>query len=351
MPYLNVDCGRAVRLKIEVTPNTTLGEVLTSACARRGLDASAHGLRHGRTRKALDATTIFRLSGLDNNATVELTDAPAGGGRSAAVGAAAAAPGGGAPVRVALQLESGERRTGELAAGASLYETLQALCPELLAPGALAAGHVPGIVDGRPVSGVAELSATTLAAIGVKPGTAALLRFRSAPEAEAPAESASAAAEAAPPASVAQAASPSPAPPAVPPPLPTAQPAPQPAAASLPAPSPLPAPSAPAPVPAPVPSPAPSAVTASALAAAADGSVLDQMLGEALLAFGRAAESLAQQYASDATAHAAAAAAALPPDPADRGAAPAPPAPFLNNDGGPPPRPGDSVRSLLLMRK
>lgn len=369
MPRLSVDMGHGVRQQVEVTPNMTLSEVLAAACAKRGLDTSAHGLRHGRTRRQLDLTTIFRLSGLDNNATVELTDravasgrgtsrvASGGGSAPSAGGAASSASIDGAVCRIAVQLESGERRTGSLPASASLLDALQALCPELLVPGALAAGHAPGIIYGRPVCGVADLSATSLAEIGIRPAAAALLRFRSAPEGEAAAaqplpENEPAPSAADPPtaplhtdvAPATAATSPAPhvaAPAPTHPPPPAAAPSP----ALVPVPAPAPA-ARPLPAAAPCASstPASHAVAASAasqaVANASDPSVLKAMLRESLLSLGQTVERLGAQ-AADAAAEASAydsCAAALPPPPPVSGHGLAAGA-------------GDGIRSLLLLRK
>ena len=177
MPFLQVDLGRGVREKVPVAPNTTLREVLSAACAKRGLDVATRGLRHGRTRKHLDLSITFRLSGLDNNALIEVVE----DGHTAPRGSSQA------PCRVAVQLESGDRRTGSLGDESSLLEVVRALCPEQLADGAMPAGHAPAILYGGSgdlrvvATGEDQLRSTTLASLGVARGSAVLVRFVSLP--------------------------------------------------------------------------------------------------------------------------------------------------------------------------
>ena len=77
MSKLRIDCGHGVTEIVNVAPNTTLGEVLGEVCTRRKLEPSGHALRHtlGGKKDNLDGSLSFRLSGLSNNAKLELVAA------------------------------------------------------------------------------------------------------------------------------------------------------------------------------------------------------------------------------------------------------------------------------------
>ena len=95
---LRINCGHGVTEIVNVAPNSTLGEVLGEVCTRRKLEPSGHALRHtlGGKKDNLDGSLSFRLSGLSNNAKLELV----------AAANRLAAPG---ECTMGLQLEDGSR--------------------------------------------------------------------------------------------------------------------------------------------------------------------------------------------------------------------------------------------------
>ena len=83
-------------IKLPITPSTPMHEVLRAACQQHGLgDSARFELQHGPARRAVDLSLPFRLTGISNNATVNL--APSSGTSREAASSAAS-------VRVALQV-------------------------------------------------------------------------------------------------------------------------------------------------------------------------------------------------------------------------------------------------------
>jgi hypothetical protein len=122
MSKLRIDCGHGVTEIVNVAPNTTLGEVLGEVCTRRKLEPSGHALRHtlGGKKDNLDGSLSFRLSGLSNNAKLELV----------AAANRLAAPG---ECTLGLQLEDGSRKTAKVdsSSSLSLLEVIAQLAPEV----------------------------------------------------------------------------------------------------------------------------------------------------------------------------------------------------------------------------
>ncbi|KAI6221027.1 TUG-UBL1 domain-containing protein [Aphelenchoides fujianensis] len=72
MSALNVLCPNARRCKVETKPGKLLREVLEEACLRQGFEVDRFGLQF--QRKFVDLGLPVRLSGLPNNATLELIE-------------------------------------------------------------------------------------------------------------------------------------------------------------------------------------------------------------------------------------------------------------------------------------
>ena len=161
MSKLRIDCGHGVTEIVNVAPNSTLGEVLGEVCTRRKLEPSGHALRHtlGGKKDNLDGSLSFRLSGLSNNAKLELV---AAANRLAASG----------ECTLGLQLEDGSRKMAKVDSSSSLSEVIAQLAPEVAHP----------VVQymGRTVANGA-LASTTLFSLGVTRGASALLRVSSGP--------------------------------------------------------------------------------------------------------------------------------------------------------------------------
>ena len=99
-------------IKLPITPSTPMHEVLRAACQQHGLgDSARFELQHGPAGRAVDLSLPFRLTGISNNATVNL--APSTG--TSCAGASSAAS-----VRVALQVAGEARREHALP---SIYDT------------------------------------------------------------------------------------------------------------------------------------------------------------------------------------------------------------------------------------
>ena len=70
MSNLTILCTNGRRQQIKVQPNTKILEILDEVCKKQGLDPNEYDLIHH--KKSLDVALTFRLSGLPNNAQLEL---------------------------------------------------------------------------------------------------------------------------------------------------------------------------------------------------------------------------------------------------------------------------------------
>ena len=69
---LHVDLGRGRKEVVDVTPASTIADVLSECCRRHSLDAAEHALKQaGSTKTILDDSLTIRFSGLtpDGHAT------------------------------------------------------------------------------------------------------------------------------------------------------------------------------------------------------------------------------------------------------------------------------------------
>ena len=70
MSSITVVCPNGRRQVVKVTPNTNVLEIIEEVCQKQGLVADEYGLLH--QRRLLDVTLDFRLTGVANNAQLEL---------------------------------------------------------------------------------------------------------------------------------------------------------------------------------------------------------------------------------------------------------------------------------------
>ncbi|PAV90749.1 hypothetical protein WR25_01612 [Diploscapter pachys] len=108
MSGVTVILPNARRVQVKTTPSTLLSHILSEACLMGGFEVSAFDLQT-QSRKKIDLSLSFRLSGLPNNATLEMI--PKSTANSA-------------QVEIALQVPSGTRKTQQIAASSSLFEML-----------------------------------------------------------------------------------------------------------------------------------------------------------------------------------------------------------------------------------
>ncbi|MFH4981943.1 hypothetical protein AB6A40_008652 [Gnathostoma spinigerum] len=111
MPFLTVICPNARRSTVKVSPSTIMYQVLEEACLKNGFDVDAHRLKH--QNRLIDCSLTFRLSGLANNATVEMVHVETSPVSSSAV------------AEVALQLSDGTRLLRKFSIDTSLFEILR----------------------------------------------------------------------------------------------------------------------------------------------------------------------------------------------------------------------------------
>ncbi|KAF8383195.1 asps-1 [Pristionchus pacificus] len=148
-------CPNARRVPIKVTPSTLLRKVLEEACLSNGFDPVSHELRHH--KKPLDLALPLRLSGLPNNATLDLVESIV----SSAV----------QDVTIALQLPTA-RHEVKCKASDSLLEVVR-LVSEAMGVDLVSAneeGHPSCSYMNRQYRGELELSFRTLGSIGISGG-------------------------------------------------------------------------------------------------------------------------------------------------------------------------------------
>ncbi|EJW88851.1 hypothetical protein WUBG_00242 [Wuchereria bancrofti] len=164
MNSITVICPNSRRCVVKVTPSTQLRKILEEACLKQGFDISTHQLKH--QNHTLDLALPLRLTGLPNNATVEMV-------QSAGVGNGI--PG---QIHIALQLPDGSRFMGQFPNKANLLDVLhefsQKSAQNLIK---CADGQVPCCAYiNTEYRGEAELKLTTLEKMGITGGRC-LIRY------------------------------------------------------------------------------------------------------------------------------------------------------------------------------
>ncbi|VDN05816.1 unnamed protein product [Thelazia callipaeda] len=170
MNSVTVICPNSRRCIIKVTPSTpirkylfNLSQILEEACLKQGFDICSHELKH--QKHTLDLALPLRLTGLSNNATLELV--PSVHDNIVPV-----------RVQIALQLSDGSRLLQDFQSKMNLWEILNVFSKE--SPHNLikcADGQVPCcIFMNKEYRGETELKSTTLEAMGITAGRS-LIRY------------------------------------------------------------------------------------------------------------------------------------------------------------------------------
>lgn len=139
------------RQNVEVTPNTTILQVLEEVCKKHGYDANDYDIKH--FNKILDVNSILRFTGLSNNARVEMV--PCKKPRSSS------------KVTIGILFENGERLMDDFLPDVTLAHVLMTICPNEDRKTAVI------IYMHRKVHGEA-LEETTLKSLGLTSGKAML---------------------------------------------------------------------------------------------------------------------------------------------------------------------------------
>ncbi|KHJ80230.1 hypothetical protein OESDEN_20099 [Oesophagostomum dentatum] len=113
MSGVTILCPNARRCFVKVTPGTLLKQVLEEACLKEGFDVAAFRLVN--QKRSVDLALPFRLSGLPNNATLEMVPASDAGSKSVAT--------------IALQVPQGDRLERQFPVSESLLSVLQSFSP------------------------------------------------------------------------------------------------------------------------------------------------------------------------------------------------------------------------------
>ncbi|XP_015183633.1 PREDICTED: tether containing UBX domain for GLUT4 isoform X2 [Polistes dominula] len=139
------------RQNVEVTPNTTILQVLEEVCKKHGYNANDYDIKH--FNKIIDVNSILRFTGLSNNARVEMV--PCKKPRNAS------------KVTVGILFENGERLMDDFSPDVTLAHVLTTICPNEDRKTAVI------IYMHRKVHGEA-LEETTLKSLGLTSGKAML---------------------------------------------------------------------------------------------------------------------------------------------------------------------------------
>ncbi|KAH0946061.1 hypothetical protein HN011_005217 [Eciton burchellii] len=140
------------RQNVKVTINTTILQVLEEVCQKQGYNVDDYDIKHN--RQILDLNTIFRFTGLPNNAQLEMVACKKARSLS--------------NVTIGIQLENGERATREFPPNVTLALALTEIYPNSdLERAVLIYMH-------REVYGRETLEKTTLKSLGLNSGKAIL---------------------------------------------------------------------------------------------------------------------------------------------------------------------------------
>uniref|UniRef100_A0A182JEI0 Uncharacterized protein n=1 Tax=Anopheles atroparvus TaxID=41427 RepID=A0A182JEI0_ANOAO len=102
------------RLNVKVEPNLTILEILETVCRKYNFSPEEYDLTHH--NRVLDLSTMFRFSGLPNNALLEMAKTKRARTED--------------DVIILLQLEDGTRPSGTFKPSDTLMQVLETLCPE-----------------------------------------------------------------------------------------------------------------------------------------------------------------------------------------------------------------------------
>lgn len=102
------------RQNVQVTPNTTILQVLEEVCQKHGYNVNDYDVKH--FNKILDVNSILRFTGLPNNARIEMVPCTK--------------PRNTSKVTVGISLENTERLMGDFWPDDTLAQVLTSLCPD-----------------------------------------------------------------------------------------------------------------------------------------------------------------------------------------------------------------------------
>ncbi|CAI2354410.1 unnamed protein product [Caenorhabditis sp. 36 PRJEB53466] len=164
MSNLTIICPNAKRVQVKTTPMMLMRQVLEEACLKSGFEVNSHRLQT-QSRKPIDASLPFRLSGLANNATLEMTQKEAASEN--------------AVIDLAIQSGSGARHQKKVGVNVPLLEALKQFTEFGEDLTATVDGTVPCVVYmNKRYTGAAELTANSLSSLGVSAGKCLIRHMR-----------------------------------------------------------------------------------------------------------------------------------------------------------------------------
>ncbi|XP_015110487.1 tether containing UBX domain for GLUT4 isoform X2 [Diachasma alloeum] len=140
------------RQNVKITPNTTILQVLEEVCQKQGFSSKKWDLKH--FSQTLEASSIFRFTGLPNNAQLEMVQRSKERESSS--------------VTIGVQLENGQRVMGEFSSETTLIQIVRSLCP------GEEAGNMVITYMHQEIHGAENLSTTSLQSLGLSDGRAML---------------------------------------------------------------------------------------------------------------------------------------------------------------------------------
>ncbi|EGT55547.1 hypothetical protein CAEBREN_08079 [Caenorhabditis brenneri] len=164
MSCVTIICPNAKRVQVKTTPMMLLRQVLEEACLKSGFDVNSHRLQT-QSRKPVDPSLPFRLSGIANNATLEMTKKEAVSEN--------------AEIELAIQSGSGARHQKKVGVNVMLSNVLNdftaSFGEDLVSTND---GMVPCIVYMNKRYTGAELSINSLSSLGVTTGKCLIRHMR-----------------------------------------------------------------------------------------------------------------------------------------------------------------------------
>lgn len=161
---LTILCPNARRCCVKVTPGKFLRQVLEEACLRNGFDVDRYRLEN--QGRCIDLALPFRLSGLPNNATLEMVPTADTGSSGIAT--------------IALQVPNGSRIEREFPVTMTLFSILECFSHVLDEDLLISSGDSVPCCSymNRQYVGHIELKSNTLLSIGISSGKKCLIRYQ-----------------------------------------------------------------------------------------------------------------------------------------------------------------------------
>ncbi|ULT89667.1 hypothetical protein L3Y34_008229 [Caenorhabditis briggsae] len=162
MSCLTIICPNAKRVQVKTTPMMLIRQVLEEACLKSGFEVNRHRLQT-QSRKPIDPSLPFRLSGIPNNATLEMIQKEASSEN--------------AMIDLAIQSGSGARHQKKVNVKVMLLDVLKDFTAEFGEDLATTVdGSVPCVVYMNKRYTGAELAVNSLSSLGVSTGKC-LIRY------------------------------------------------------------------------------------------------------------------------------------------------------------------------------